>query len=88
MFYGIRKFWRKNIGQDLAEYCLLTALLALVALGLIVHASGGLQNLWTTANSTLASNGNGGNSGATGTGATGTTGAASGSGAAVRPSGH
>lgn len=86
MFYGIRKFWRNNVGQDLAEYCLLTALLCLIALGVIIHASGGLQNLWTTANSTLASNGV--NSGTTGTGATGATGTAAGSGAAVTPASH
>ena len=62
---------------------MLTALLALIALGIIVHASGGLQNLWGTANRTLATNG--GQAGAT-SGATGTAGAAAG--AAVTPSSH
>ena len=66
---GIRNFWRKTSGQDLAEYCLLTALLSLIALGIIVHASGGLQNLWGTANRTLANSG--GQSGTTSTGAAG-----------------
>ena len=40
-------------GQDLAEYCLLTALVALVALAFIIHASGGMQALWTGANTSL-----------------------------------
>ncbi len=68
MLSEIRRLWRKTSGQDLAEYCLLTALLALIALGFIVHASGGLQNLWGTANRTLASTGQ---TGATTTGAAG-----------------
>ena len=44
-------------GQDLSEYCLLTALLALIAAGIFIHAAGGVQNLWSVANQTLA-NGN------------------------------
>jgi Flp pilus assembly pilin Flp len=44
-------------GQDLSEYCLLTALVALVALGIIIHVAGGFQAIWGSANTTLA-NGN------------------------------
>jgi len=40
-------------GQDLSEYCLIMALVALVALGIFLHVSGGMQNLWTVANSSL-----------------------------------
>lgn len=40
-------------GQGLAEYCLAAAFIALVALGLYIHLSGGVHDLWTTANSTL-----------------------------------
>ena len=40
-------------GQDLAEYCLLTALIALVAAGILVHLSGGMQALWSGANTSL-----------------------------------
>jgi Flp pilus assembly pilin Flp len=40
-------------GQDLAEYCLLTALVALVAAGILVHLSGGMQALWGGANTSL-----------------------------------
>jgi Flp pilus assembly pilin Flp len=40
-------------GQDLAEYCLLTALVALVAVGILIQASGGMQALWSGANASL-----------------------------------
>jgi Flp pilus assembly pilin Flp len=40
-------------GQDLAEYCLLTALVALVGLGILVRLSGGMQALWSGANISL-----------------------------------
>jgi Flp pilus assembly pilin Flp len=36
-------------GQDLAEYCLLTALVALVAVGILIHVSGGMQAVWDSA---------------------------------------
>ena len=54
---GLRHFLRalhsEDRGQDLAEYCLLTALVALVALAFIIHVSGGMQALWTGANTSL-----------------------------------
>jgi Flp pilus assembly pilin Flp len=40
-------------GQDLSEYCLLTALVALVALGIFVQLSGGMQAVWSGANASL-----------------------------------
>jgi Flp pilus assembly pilin Flp len=40
-------------GQDIAEYCLLTALVALIAVGILVHLSGGMQALWGGANASL-----------------------------------
>ena len=60
----VAAFWTDEGGQDLAEYCLLTALLALVACAIFVYTSGGIHNLWTGANNALAgapgaSNGNG-----------------------------
>ena len=51
----------EECGQDLAEYCLITAFVALVALGIIWHVSGGLQGMWASINSSLA-NGNSGSS--------------------------
>jgi Flp pilus assembly pilin Flp len=41
-------------GQDVAEYCLITALIALVGLGIFIHISGGLQTVWQSAGSSLA----------------------------------
>jgi Flp pilus assembly pilin Flp len=64
----VRLLRKDEKGQDLSEYCLLTALVALVGLGIFLFASGGVHNLWTTANTTLA-NGNGVS--ASGGGATG-----------------
>ena len=65
-------FWRfvkalrsEDRGQDLSEYCLLTALVALVALGVIIQLSGGMQAVWGGANITLTA-GNGAISGTTG----------------------
>src|ERR1019366_1126782 len=40
-------------GQDLAEYCLLTALVALVAVGILNHVSGGMQAVWDSATTSL-----------------------------------
>ena len=48
-----KAFRIEDRGQDLAEYCLLTALIALVAVGVFVHFSGGMQALWGSANATL-----------------------------------
>jgi len=44
----------KDRGQDVAEYCLITALLALISLGVIVHVSGGVQGMWSAINASLA----------------------------------
>jgi Flp pilus assembly pilin Flp len=49
----VRLFRKNERGQDLSEYCLLTALVALVVLGLYIYASGGVKNLWSTANTAL-----------------------------------
>jgi Flp pilus assembly pilin Flp len=57
----------EDSGQDLAEYCLITALIALVALGIFWHVSGGLQGMWTSLNNSLSA----GNSGAAGGGVSG-----------------
>ena len=49
------RFLRRSDGQDLSEYCLLTALVALLALALFWHVTGGLGELWGTSNTTLGS---------------------------------
>jgi Flp pilus assembly pilin Flp len=61
MLPKIRSLWRSicidETAQGLAEYCLVTALLALVALGIFIHVSGGMQNIWGAAGSTIANAG-------------------------------
>jgi Flp pilus assembly pilin Flp len=56
---SLRKVISGERGQDLAEYCLLTALVALVGLAILIHLSGGMQALWGGANASLVA----GNSG-------------------------
>lgn len=48
--------WKKNRGQDVAEYCLITALIALIALGIFWHVSGGLQGMWNSMNASIGNN--------------------------------
>ena len=49
----MRALHSEDRGQDLAEYCLLTALVALVGMVIFVHLSGGMQALWGDANTSL-----------------------------------
>ena len=49
----LRCFHSEESGQDLAEYCLLTALLTLVAAAVFVFASGGVSAIWNGANTSL-----------------------------------
>jgi Flp pilus assembly pilin Flp len=49
----IGRWLREEAGQDLSEYCLLLALLVLIAAGVFLKMSGGIQSLWTVANTTL-----------------------------------
>ncbi|MEO8594589.1 MAG: hypothetical protein ABI759_14830 [Candidatus Solibacter sp.] len=58
---------REQRGQDLAEYCLLTAVVALIGLGIFVHLSGGMHALWGGANISLTA----GNAAISGTASTG-----------------
>jgi Flp pilus assembly pilin Flp len=46
-------FLRKDNGQGLSEYCLLTALIAIIALGLFIRVSGGVQSIWSGSVSTF-----------------------------------
>lgn len=57
----------RDEGQDLAEYCLITALIVLVALGIFWHVSGGVQGMWNTANITLVNGNSNAASGSVGT---------------------
>ena len=51
----IGRFWKDEAGQDLIEYTLLLAFVALVAAGLFIQAGNVTAGIWTTANSILAS---------------------------------
>ncbi len=51
----IARWFREEAGQDLSEYCLLLALIVLIAAGIFLKVSGGVQSLWTVANTTLSS---------------------------------
>jgi Flp pilus assembly pilin Flp len=48
-------FWKEEEGQDLVEYSLLLAFIALAAVGLLTGVKGQITNLWTTINTTLGS---------------------------------
>jgi len=66
----LKAFNTGDRGQDLAEYCLLTALVALIGVAILVHVSGGMQAIWGGANTSLVA----GNQAVSGTaGATDTT---------------
>jgi Flp pilus assembly pilin Flp len=58
----LRFLREEESGQDLAEYCLITAFIALVALGIFWHVSGGLQGMWTSINASLCAGNSGGSS--------------------------
>jgi Flp pilus assembly pilin Flp len=50
----LKRFVKDEQGQDLVEYSLLIALIAVVCAGLVQSAGGGYKNLWTTTASMLA----------------------------------
>jgi Flp pilus assembly pilin Flp len=53
VFRAISRFLRREEGQDLSEYCLLTALVALIALGIFWRVSGGMASLWSNSNTSI-----------------------------------
>jgi Flp pilus assembly pilin Flp len=69
----MRKLWKSELGQDLSEWCLITALVSLIALGIFFHFSGGMQNLWGSANAALATGNVAAGAGAAATAATSST---------------
>lgn len=48
-------FWNDDQGQDLIEYTLLMAFVALASAALFIGAGGSVSGIWTTSNSQLAS---------------------------------
>ena len=57
MAIGLARLLRRENGQDLAEYCLLTALVALIAAAILFQVSGGMENLWTVASHSIGAGG-------------------------------
>jgi len=51
---SVRAFWLEDEGQDLIEYTLLLAFVALVSATLFIRAGGSIKSIWTTTNSELA----------------------------------
>jgi Flp pilus assembly pilin Flp len=51
---GLRKFWQEEQGQDLIEYTLLMAFVALASASLFLGAGGSIKGIWTTSNSQLS----------------------------------
>lgn len=74
--------------QDLAEYCLLVALVALIALGLMAHFAGGIQGIWNSASTTLASGSSSGDPAGSGQPGSGQPGGGQSGGPATADRGH
>ena len=49
----IKNFWNDDQGQDLIEYTLLMAFVALASAALFLGAGGSIAGIWTTSNSRL-----------------------------------
>lgn len=48
------KFWNEEQGQDLIEYTLLMAFVALASAALFIGAGGNIKGIWSTTNSQLS----------------------------------
>ncbi len=51
----MQRFWKEEEGQDLVEYSLLQAFIALAAVGLLSGTRSTISGLWSNINNTLAS---------------------------------
>jgi Flp pilus assembly pilin Flp len=52
---ALRTFWQEEDGQDLVEYSLLLAFIALAAVALLNSAKGSIQTLWQDISNALTS---------------------------------
>lgn len=48
------RFWNEEHGQDLIEYTLLMAFVALASAALFIGAGGSIKGIWSVTNSQLA----------------------------------
>jgi Flp pilus assembly pilin Flp len=49
----LRNLWNDEQGQDIIEYTLLMAFVALASAALFLGTGGSIKNIWTTTNSQL-----------------------------------
>ncbi len=49
----LRNFWQEDQGQDLIEYTLLMAFVALASAALFIGAGGSIKNIWGISNNHL-----------------------------------
>ena len=54
MLFFVKTFWKDEQGQDLIEYTLLMAFVALASAALFLGAGGSINGIWTTSNSNLS----------------------------------
>ena len=52
---ALLSFWKEEDGQDLVEYSLLLAFIALAAVALLGSVKGSIGAMWTSINSTMTS---------------------------------
>jgi len=50
----LRQFWQNEQGQDLIEYTLLMAFVALASAALFMGSGASISSIWSTSNSQLA----------------------------------
>jgi Flp pilus assembly pilin Flp len=50
----LKKFWNDEQGQDLIEYTLLIAFVALASAALFLGAGGSIKTIWQTTNTQLS----------------------------------
>ncbi|HMF79097.1 MAG TPA: Flp family type IVb pilin [Bryobacteraceae bacterium] len=51
----LKAFWNEEDGQDMVEYSLLLAFIALAAVGLLSGIKGSISKIWTSINTTFTS---------------------------------
>ena len=51
----LRNFWQEEQGQDIIEYTLLMAFVALASAALFMGAGGNIKTIWTATNNQLNS---------------------------------
>jgi Flp pilus assembly pilin Flp len=71
MVRAIKALFRQTDGQDLVEYTLLLAFIALVGISIVIGASGSIQGIWGSSNATLVAANTTASGGAAAAGGTG-----------------